>query len=69
LKHTYWQVEGDLNWQKVLKPTPICKKIATREKTSYSCDERGRWKRCEGWEKLGGWWNVTFDFIVRKNEP
>ncbi len=32
MNHPYSQVEGDLNWQKVFKPTPFCKKIATREK-------------------------------------
>ncbi len=34
LKHSFSQVEGDLDLQEILKPTPLPKKITTKKKTS-----------------------------------
>ncbi len=36
LKHSFSQVEGDLNFQEISRHAPLPKKIATKKKGDYS---------------------------------
>ncbi len=60
-------MEGVLDLQKILKPTPFPQKKIIKKKvaivTMKEEDEEG-WK---GWKKFGGWWNSTFDCTMRRN--
>jgi hypothetical protein len=42
LKHSFSQVEGDLDLQEVLKMAPLPKKRTTKKKVVYNHNERGR---------------------------